>query len=137
MIYPDIYDPGHSPSIRFSGQSGVMRHEIRRISDSYRIASKRPAQPTPSCRRDLSSGQCALQQHPRSLQNLNSGFGGVERNTSRSASFTVTGIASGRWSGYPRLARRGNELIFARTDAGERSQVRTAVARLASPSTNP
>ena len=32
-----------------------------------------------------------------------------------------------------RLARRGNELIFAWTEPGERSQVRTSVARLAPP----
>jgi hypothetical protein len=58
------------------------------------------------------------------------------RDGSRSASLAVSGIASGRSSGYPRLARRGNELIFAWTDAGDRPQVRTAVARLA-PLTNP
>jgi hypothetical protein len=61
----------------------------------------------------------------------------AERNGSRSASLAVSAIASGRSSGYPRLARRGNELIFAWTDAGDRSQVRTAVARLAPPATNP
>jgi hypothetical protein len=61
----------------------------------------------------------------------------AERTGSRSASLAVSAIASGRSSGYPRLARRGNELIFAWTDAGDRPQVRTAVARLAPPSTNP
>ena len=61
----------------------------------------------------------------------------VERNGSRSASVSVAAITSGRSSGYPRLARRGNELIFAWTEPGETSQVRTAVARLASPSKNP
>lgn len=55
----------------------------------------------------------------------------AEPNGSRSVSRAVSGIASGRSSGYPRLARRGNELVFAWTDAGNRSQVRTAVARLA------
>jgi hypothetical protein len=54
----------------------------------------------------------------------------AERNGSRSASLAVSGIASGRSSGYPRLARRGNELIFAWTEAGEHPHVRTAVARL-------
>ena len=49
---------------------------------------------------------------------------------SRSASLAVSAIASGRSSGYPRLARRGSELIFAWVDAGERPQVRTAVAPL-------
>jgi hypothetical protein len=61
----------------------------------------------------------------------------AERNGSRSASVAVSGIASGRSSGYPRVARRGNELIFAWTEPGEKSQVRTAVARLVPPSTNP
>jgi hypothetical protein len=61
----------------------------------------------------------------------------AERNGSRSASLAVSAIASGRSSGYPRLARRGDELIFAWTDAGETAQVRTAVARLTPPSTNP
>ncbi len=61
----------------------------------------------------------------------------AERNGSRSASLAVSAIASGRSSGYPRLARRGDELIFAWTDAGDTPQVRTAVARLAPPSTNP
>jgi hypothetical protein len=55
----------------------------------------------------------------------------VERNGSRSASLAVSGIASGRSSGYPRLARRGNELLFAWVESGEQPQVRTAVARLA------
>jgi hypothetical protein len=61
----------------------------------------------------------------------------AERRGSRSASLAVSAIASGRSSGYPRLARRGNELIFAWTEAGERSQVRTAVARLPPSSLNP
>jgi hypothetical protein len=57
----------------------------------------------------------------------------AERGGTRSASLAVSEIASGRSSGYPRLARRGNELIFAWTEPGEASQVRTAVARLAPP----
>ena len=61
----------------------------------------------------------------------------AEHNGSRSTSVAISQIASGRSSGYPRLARRGNELIFAWTEPGEKSQVRTAVARLVSPSTNP
>jgi hypothetical protein len=60
----------------------------------------------------------------------------AERNGSRSASLAVSGIASGRSSGYPRLARRSNELIFAWTDAGDTPQVRTAVAQLPLSSTN-
>jgi hypothetical protein len=44
----------------------------------------------------------------------------------------VAGLAEGRASGYPRLARHGSELIFAWTETGEGSslQVRTAEARL-------
>jgi hypothetical protein len=60
----------------------------------------------------------------------------AERHGSRSASLAVSSIASGRSSGYPRMARRGNELIFAWTAAGDKPQVRTAVASLAPASTN-
>jgi hypothetical protein len=49
---------------------------------------------------------------------------------SRSASLAVSAIASGRSSGYPRLTRRGNELLFAWVDAGDKPQVRTAVAAM-------
>ena len=52
----------------------------------------------------------------------------TERDGSRSASVPVSAIASGRSSGYPRMARRGNELVFAWVDAGDKPQVRTAVA---------
>jgi len=61
----------------------------------------------------------------------------VEKSGSRTASLAVSAIASGRSSGYPRLARRGNELIFAWTDASDPPRVRTAVARLTPPPTNP
>jgi len=61
----------------------------------------------------------------------------AERNGSRTASLAVSAIGSSRSSGYPRLARRGDELIFAWTDAGDKPQVRTAIARLTPPSTNP
>jgi hypothetical protein len=54
----------------------------------------------------------------------------VDRAGAKSPSSTVAGIAAGRASGYPRLARRGNELLFAWTEPGEHSQVSTAVARL-------
>jgi hypothetical protein len=57
----------------------------------------------------------------------------VERGGSQSTSLAVSEIASGRSSGYPRLARRGNELLFAWVESGEKPQVRTAVARLAPP----
>jgi hypothetical protein len=54
----------------------------------------------------------------------------ADRSGSRSPSLAVSSIASGRSSGYPRMARRGNELIFAWTEPGDVSQVRTAVARM-------
>ena len=55
----------------------------------------------------------------------------VERNGTKSASSSVAAIAGGRSSGYPRLARQGDELLFAWTDASvSPSQVKTAVARI-------
>lgn len=55
----------------------------------------------------------------------------VARDGTRSDSTDVAAIGAGRSSGYPRMARAGDELIFAWTDAAGGSQVRTAVARLA------
>jgi hypothetical protein len=54
----------------------------------------------------------------------------VERSGQRSAAVTVTDLGERRNSGYPRLARRGQELIFAWTGNGEHLRVETAVARL-------
>lgn len=54
----------------------------------------------------------------------------VDRSGSRSDSIGVAGISSARASGYPRIARRGHELIFAWTDTQNGSRVRTATARL-------
>jgi hypothetical protein len=54
----------------------------------------------------------------------------AERAGARSASLAVSAIGAGRSSGYPRMARRGNELVFAWVDAGEKPRVRTAVAQL-------
>lgn len=48
----------------------------------------------------------------------------------RSASQVVAALDSGRASGYPRLARRGRELLFAWTETGRERRVRTAVASL-------
>lgn len=49
----------------------------------------------------------------------------------RSTPVTVAGIGATRASGYPRLARYGNELLFAWTETGNgASRVRTAVAVL-------
>jgi hypothetical protein len=56
----------------------------------------------------------------------------VERSGQRSAAFTVTDLGAQRNSGYPRLARSGQELIFAWTGTGDRLRVETAVARLPS-----
>ena len=58
----------------------------------------------------------------------------AERGGARSASMAVSAIAAGRSSGYPRMARRGNELLFAWVETGEKPRVRTAVAQL-SPAT--
>lgn len=44
--------------------------------------------------------------------------------------FTVSGMAAGRASGYPRLARSGDELVFAWTETGDVPGVRTAIARI-------
>lgn len=54
----------------------------------------------------------------------------VERNGQRSAAVTVTDLGERRNSGYPRLARRGRELIVAWTGSGNRLRVDTATARL-------
>ncbi len=44
----------------------------------------------------------------------------------RSPAMTVSGLAAGRASGYPRMARFGNELIFAWTESGTPTKVVTA-----------
>jgi hypothetical protein len=51
----------------------------------------------------------------------------------KSAAVRVAAVSGGRASGFPRVARRGNELVFAWTDAAEDTgalQVQTAVATL-------
>lgn len=49
----------------------------------------------------------------------------------RSAPVTITGMGGSRSSGYPRVARHGDELVFAWTETGSGTpQLRTAVARL-------
>jgi hypothetical protein len=53
----------------------------------------------------------------------------------KSAAMTVARIESGRGSGYPRLARNGDELVFAWTARDGGLRVRTAVARLPRPGT--
>jgi hypothetical protein len=55
----------------------------------------------------------------------------IERGGTRSVSTSLAGISANRSSGYPRVARRGNELIFAWTDTIDGgSVVRTAAAQL-------
>ncbi|MBY0493871.1 MAG: glycoside hydrolase [Cyanobacteria bacterium] len=44
----------------------------------------------------------------------------------RSSAVTVSGLAASRASGYPRMARAGNELMFAWTESGTPSRVSTA-----------
>jgi len=58
----------------------------------------------------------------------------IERSGARSAPITVAGVSGGRASGYPRIARRGDELILAWTDSGPGEdgslQVPTAVGQI-------
>jgi hypothetical protein len=53
----------------------------------------------------------------------------------KSAATIVSGMNSGRASGYPRMARFGNEVVFAWTETGVTPGVRTAIARTAGSST--
>ena len=54
----------------------------------------------------------------------------IEPSGARSEPVTVAGIDGGRTSGYPRIARSGDELVFAWIERGGGSQVRTAAARI-------
>jgi len=55
----------------------------------------------------------------------------VSRSGQRDESMSVAGITANRSSGFPRMARRGDELVFAWTDTeAVGSRVRTATARL-------
>jgi hypothetical protein len=55
----------------------------------------------------------------------------IERNGARSPAITISGLAGGRASGYPRIAAHAGELLLAWTEAADgRSQVVTAAARL-------
>lgn len=54
----------------------------------------------------------------------------VQPSGAKSRAVTVSALAGGRASGYPRIARHGDELVFAWTESVDgRSQVQTAVAR--------
>jgi hypothetical protein len=57
-------------------------------------------------------------------------FRRIDRTGQRSAPVTVTDIGANRNSGYPRMARKGNELLFAWTGTDDTLRVQTAVARL-------
>jgi hypothetical protein len=54
----------------------------------------------------------------------------IERSGQRSALITVAPLGAGRSSGYPRMALRGSELLFAWTDSANSLRVQTASARL-------
>jgi len=56
----------------------------------------------------------------------------IDPSGTRSAPITVAGIGDGRTSGYPRVARHGDELVFAWIGRDHAPQVRTAVAKLPS-----
>ena len=57
-------------------------------------------------------------------------FRRIDRTGQRSAAVTVVDIGANRNSGYPRMARKGNELLFAWTGTEDTMRVQTAVARL-------
>jgi hypothetical protein len=57
----------------------------------------------------------------------------VAADGSRSGAVVIAGAAGGRVTGYPRLARSGEELVFAWSEGGEEvgpTQVKTAAARI-------
>lgn len=58
--------------------------------------------------------------------------GRIRPNGSRDEAITVAASSAARASGFPQMALAGNEIIFAWTDPGTPSTVRTAVGRLAS-----
>lgn len=59
----------------------------------------------------------------------------IEASGRKGAASTVAGMNAGRASGYPRMARFGDELVFAWTETGDTPGVRTASARVAVAST--
>lgn len=52
----------------------------------------------------------------------------VDQSGARTPAITVAGLAASRASGYPRVARAGNEMVFAWTESGQPTRVLTAVA---------
>jgi hypothetical protein len=59
----------------------------------------------------------------------------VDASGTKSPAMTVSNLAASRASGYPRLARSGNELVFAWTESSQPTRVMTAVAGIAGRST--
>lgn len=59
----------------------------------------------------------------------------VEPSGRKDAAFAVAGLNASRSSGYPRMARAGNELVFAWTETGDAPGVRTAILKLPASST--
>ncbi|HUQ89715.1 MAG TPA: sialidase family protein [Vicinamibacterales bacterium] len=55
----------------------------------------------------------------------------ISRSGERSPAVSVAGLAASRASGYPRMAAFGSELVFAWTDAGVASAVKTASLSMA------
>lgn len=51
----------------------------------------------------------------------------VKADGTKGAPFPIAGMAATRASGYPRMARHGDEIVFAWTEAGDAPGVRTAV----------
>jgi hypothetical protein len=57
-------------------------------------------------------------------------FRRIEPNGTRSEAMTVADVGANRNSGYPRMARRGGELVFAWTGTDDSLRVQTSVASL-------
>ena len=57
-------------------------------------------------------------------------FRRIERNGQRSAAVTVADMGANRNSGHPRMALRGNELVFAWTGTDDSLRVQTAIGRI-------
>ena len=55
----------------------------------------------------------------------------IDRSGARSAAVTIAGLEDGRTSGYPRMARQGDEIVFAWVERADTLRVKTAVASLA------
>jgi hypothetical protein len=57
-------------------------------------------------------------------------FRRIEQNGQRSAAVTVADMGANRNSGHPRMALRGNELVFAWTGTDDSLRVQTATGRI-------